>query len=283
MRTLDATASDALQLAAITSSAGPQGTNYSAASIINGLTVSDRHVRRKVDNMCRNLTELCLSLCEGKHEAPSILSSPVPIIGTPGQDSPLIRYSSGDIPQRSSSIGRPMSRLEARKSSILGGNSIALAENVSPRGSVGDISSGEQEPVQNPAYLQQPRRISRPPSSVFSSRQRQDDASGDEDANTFRPPSRAMTDVGALRSKSRITNENRTPSTHRTPSLRETLTSKTNEAAFERNHETSRIASIGSGGRRRPAHSDCLDAPRPYCSFTSKDSPEFPPALPLSG
>lgn len=251
MRTLDATASDALQLAAITSSAGPQGTNYSAASIINGLTVSDRHVRRKVDNMCRNLTELCLALCEGKHEAPSILSSPAPIIGTPGQDSPLIRYSSGDLPQRSSSVGRPMSRLEARKSSILGGNALAFADNVSPRGSVGDISTGEQEPVQNPAYLQQPRRVSRAPSSVFSSRQRQDDVSGDEDSTSFRPPSRAMTDVGALRSKSRITNENRTPASHRTPSLRETLTSKANDSAFERNRETSRIASIGSGGRRR--------------------------------
>ncbi|EME49752.1 hypothetical protein DOTSEDRAFT_68510 [Dothistroma septosporum NZE10] len=251
MRTLDATASDALQLAAITSSAGPQGTNYSAASIINGLTVSDRHVRRKVDNMCRNLTELCLALCEGKHEAPTILASPAPTIETPMLESPSIRYSSGKVAQRSSSIGRPVSRLEARKSSILGGNTISLAGNTSPRGSVEDVSFGEQETIQNPAYLQQPRRVSRAPSSVFSSRQRQDDISGDEDSNNFRPPSRAMTEVGALRNKSRITNETRSPAGSRTASLRESLTIKTNEAAFERNRDTPRVASIGSGGRRR--------------------------------
>ena len=65
-RTLEATAADALQLAAMTGSAGPQGTALTAAAIINGVTVSDRHVRRKADTMCRNLTDLVLALCEGK-------------------------------------------------------------------------------------------------------------------------------------------------------------------------------------------------------------------------
>ena len=50
-RSLEATAADALQLVAMTGSAGPQGTAFSAASIINGVTVSDRHVRRKADRL----------------------------------------------------------------------------------------------------------------------------------------------------------------------------------------------------------------------------------------
>ncbi|KAF2160495.1 hypothetical protein M409DRAFT_59970 [Zasmidium cellare ATCC 36951] len=248
-RTLEAASNDALQLAAVTGSAGPQGTNFSAASIINGLSVSDRHVRRKVDSMCRNLTELCIALCEGKHEATEIVSSPTSM-ETARQESPTFRFSENHAPSRQASNARPMSRLDARRSSILGGNSLVPYESISPRGSVGDMSVTEQEPSSTKSNPPQLRRVSRAPSGLRSRIQRQDD-SGDE-ATNLRPPSRAMTDIGALRPRSRLTNENRSPGAQRTPSLREILASKrNNDAAFEGNRETPRISSIGSEHRRR--------------------------------
>ncbi|KAK4507533.1 hypothetical protein PRZ48_001268 [Zasmidium cellare] len=249
-RTLEAASNDALQLAAVTGSAGPQGTNFSAASIINGLTVSDRHVRRKVDSMCRNLTELCIALCEGKHEASEMVSSPTSM-ETARQESPTFRYSENHAPSRSASNARPMSRLDARRSSILGGNSLVPYESISPRGSVGDMSATEQEPLSAKSNPPQLRRVSRAPSGLRSRIQRQDDISGDEETN-LRPPSRAMTDIGALRPRSRLATENRSPGAQRTPSLREILASKrNNDAAFEGNRETPRVSSIGSEHRRR--------------------------------
>lgn len=249
-RTLEAASNDALQLAAITGSAGPQGTNFSAASIINGLTVSDRQVRRKVDNMCRNLTELTIALCEGKHEAPEIVSSPTSM-ETARQESPSFRYSESHAPSRSASNARPMSRLEARRSSILGGNSLVPYESISPRASIGEIYTSEQEPTSAKSNPPQLRRVSRAPSGLRSRIQRQEEVSGDEETS-LRPPSRAMTDIGSARTRSRIGNENRSPGAQRTPSLREVLASKrNNESAFEGNRETPRISSLGSDHRRR--------------------------------
>lgn len=252
-RTLEASANDAIQLAAMTSGHGPQGTTYSAASIING-AVSERQVKRKVDSMCRNLTDLCISLCEGKLEAPAPLTSPASM-DTVTESSPSLRYSrSSNLPQRTSSVGRPMSRLDARRSSILGVPSTGSFEG-SRRGSTADASGSEQESPQIQSYSQQ-RRMSRAPSSVLRSRQpRQEEASGEDDEPTIRPPSRAMTDIGALRAKSRVPPPERSPNTQRTPSLRESMiTRRTNEAAYESNREysTPRISSLsGSDLRRR--------------------------------
>lgn len=258
-RTLEATAMDALQLAAMTGSAGPQGTTFSAASIINGVTVSDRHIRRKADLMCRNLTDLCLALCEGKHEAPSIMSSPM-AAETPPKLNPLKqKYSRTSLAygEDLSQLGnRPLSRLEARRSSILGlqpqNNHLS-----SPQASADDMSTSEQETTPS-----QPRRIldvQRP--SRLSTRQaasrfeRQEQAGGDEDY--ARPPSRAMTDVGNFRSPHHQSPREYTPAsgkvTHRSPSLRESLSARrANANAPDINREIPRVASLNlDGGRRR--------------------------------
>lgn len=245
-RSLEATATDALQLAAMTGSAGPQGTTFSAASIINGVTVSDRHVRRKADNMCRNLTDLCLALCEGKHEAPSVFSSPSttePVL----QRSPSLRYTRSGL--GSASTVRPASRLEARRSSILGAPP-STASDLSPRGSIGDLSNYDQEqspPQQSPhSYLQAPQRMSRAPNGRLRSRlQSHDDVSGNEDEDhTVRPLSRAMTDAGSFRARPRIVSESRTPGPgqHRmsNSSLRDSIiNSRTNEEVYEHNRQSS--------------------------------------------
>ena len=254
-RSLEATASDALQLAALTGSAGPQGTTFSAASIINGVTVSDRHVRRKADTMCRNLTDLCLALCEGKHETPSSAASP--IVLQPVRPSSSIRHarSSTGLGDSASRVGsRPISRLEARRTSILGMGSTGSIGG-SPRESTEDVSASEQEGT--PSRPQNPpnplRRVSRANSRLLSARMpRYDEVSGDEDP-TVRPPSRAMTDIGNLRTKLSGQREYNSPGQSRSPGFRESLAARrANARAHEANNELSRISSLTSDvGRRR--------------------------------
>ena len=255
-RSLEATAADALQLAAMTGSAGPQGTAFSAAAIINGVTASDRHVRRKADTMCRNLTDLCLALCEGKHEAPSILSSPVSL-DTSAKNSPAARFGGRSSLGPSDSLNqnggsRPMSRLEARRTSILGSQGGSSLGN-SPIASGEDLSASEQETTPSHLKVPETRRFSRPGSRLQTTRrQRYEDASGDEDP-TIRSPSRAMTDIG--RGKRTSPREYSTPQQQRSPSLRDSLTTRrANAAAYEGNREPSRVSSLtseSSGSRRR--------------------------------
>ena len=260
-RSLEATAADALQLAAMTGSAGPQGTAFTAAAIINGLTVSDRHVRRKADTMCRNLTDLCLALCEGKHEAPTIISSPVPI-NTPAQQSPSLLLPRNRLDPHSGASragNRPMSRLEARRTSILGsqaGSSIGASPGLSGGE---DLSASEQESTPSNLRSTSLRRTDRATSRLQTSRlQRYSDAGDDEDP-TLRPPSRAMTDLGRakpLGPRDYAGNAGHGP--QRSPSLRDSLVARrtsANAAAFEGNHNLTRVASLSSdSGTRRRFH-----------------------------
>ena len=253
-RTLEATAMDALQLVAMTGSAGPQGTTFSAASIINGVTVSDRHIRRKADMMCRNLTDLCLALCEGKHEAPSIMSSPVAIDTPPKISGPKPKYSRASLAfgeDLNKGASRPLSRLEARRSSILG-----LQPMSSPQASGDDISVAEYETTPShsqrvPELHRQSRLGNRLSAPRFD---RYEEASGDED---FRPPSRAMTEFGNFRSphqqqspRDYNTATNKLP--HRSPSLRESLNARrANASSHVGNRELPRVASLTLEPSRR--------------------------------
>ena len=270
-RPLEATAADALQLVAMTGSAGPQGTAFSAASIINGVTVSDRHVRRKADTMCRNLTDLCLALCEGKHEAPSVRSSPV-TLDTPVKSSPTLRYARSSLGQNDDlnrGGSRPMSRLEARRTSILGSQaSSGLGQ--SPRESGEEMSASEQESTPSHPNAAPPKRfgsrlqVARAP--------RYDDASGDEDP-TIRPLSRARTDVS--RAKPGGPRDYNSPQQQRSPSLRDSLVVRqANARAHESTQTLSRVSSLNSdaGGRRR-----FLDPSTPSVREEESSEPEYQP------
>ncbi|WPG98461.1 Hypothetical protein R9X50_00125200 [Acrodontium crateriforme] len=258
-RVLEATASEALQIAALTGSAGPQGATYSAASVINAATVPDRHIRRKADNMCRNLTDLCLALCEGKHETPSYAASPV-TLSTPimMRSSPTVRYSrsnTGLDDSASRSHGRPLSRLEARRSSMLG--SYASSSYVSKsQESMEDAHNSDQDktPPRPQPRMQGLRRVSRANDRLRPSRiQRYDDANDDDDGASVRPPSRAMTDIGGLRASQSTNSGPRgfpTPNlnSNRFSNLRETLVSRraANSGAYNANSELSRIGPVAS-------------------------------------
>lgn len=262
-RTLEATASDALQLAALTGGAGPQGTAYSAASIINGVTVADRHVRRKADTMCRNLTDLCLALCDGKHEPSSVNASPVTINST--RNSPSIRHSRSSIGTADTfdrGNNRPLSRLEARRSSILGLGAIDSIGS-SPRGRAESHFSSDQEGT--PTHIrntppQELRNVNRASSRLLSARRsiRDQSGSGDDDP-TLRPPSRAMTDIGGSRAKPYSPREYTTQPTHRSPSLRESLAARRSGGESYENiprESSSRVSSLNIDSARRRQYLD---------------------------
>lgn len=116
---LEATASDALTLAAMTA----PGASQAAAPA----TTIDRRLRRKADSMCRSLTELCIALTADKSEgdAPGSQahrrnagrSISIHHDSERGQESRYTRATSEDPDLRASS--RVMDRLEARRASLL--------------------------------------------------------------------------------------------------------------------------------------------------------------------
>ncbi|SMY19929.1 unnamed protein product [Zymoseptoria tritici ST99CH_1A5] len=250
-RSLDATAADALQLAAMTGSAGPHGTTYSAASFMTGMGSSDRHVRRKADNMCRNLTDLCLALCEGKHEASRTLVSQ-PSMESVAQRSPSVLHSRQTLRPGPSNNVRPMSRLEARRSSIFG---TSPTSDSSPR-----VSLGESSPLDQDATMTQNFYRKRGPRTSLGSglarrrTQQLDDVSGtDEEEPTIRPVSRATTEVNGFRTRPRFASDHRStaPAPLRSPALREVMaTQRSNEDAYGSN----RVASYGSEQRMGSEH-----------------------------
>ncbi|KAH7392012.1 hypothetical protein DE146DRAFT_618246 [Phaeosphaeria sp. MPI-PUGE-AT-0046c] len=196
-RLLDATASEALTLAEMTGSAGPQGTLHSASSILGGANVSDRQVRRKADNICRSLTELCIAMCDAKPAiaSPAVRSSTATLSRRPSVqingDSPTIRQS---IEPESNSVtnvspSRAMHRIEARRTSLL------YNGNGTPRES-------SHEPYD--FDRQSSSRLSRAGTSLHRNHRSIDD---DDDEPVMRAPSRAMTDFRSIRptEKSRLT------------------------------------------------------------------------------
>ncbi|KAF2114459.1 hypothetical protein BDV96DRAFT_613161 [Lophiotrema nucula] len=194
-RVLETTATEALELAEMTGSAGPQGTLISASSIINGATVPDRHVRRKADSICRSLTELCIALTDTKPtiQSPAIRSAAAASSRRPSVqingESPSIRTSieTEDIEVPRSSPSRAMSRIEARRSSLMA------------QGINGNSREASLEPP-TPSQSQIPSRLSRAGTSLLRTRRTNDDE--DEDP-TLRAPSRAMTDFREVRASNK--------------------------------------------------------------------------------
>ena len=223
---LEAVVADALQLAALTGSA--------AASTTGGV-MNERQVRRRVDNLCRNMTDLCISLRDSKPDTPPLVSSPAQL-ESPAADLPLRRFSrTSNLAIPTPSAGRPMSRLEQRKSSLLGPHALADIANISPRSPHAEMSASEAESTPTHSNRLQPlRRLSAVPSRTTRSRVQlnREEVRGDDD-RINRPPSRAFTEYSSsLRVTSRLSsqdrsNQDRSPGAQRrTPSLRESLAAR---------------------------------------------------------
>jgi hypothetical protein len=198
---LEATATDAVQLASISGAGSARGSiQANAASSAH----FERQIKRKADNMCRNLTDLCIALSEGKHESQGITAkTPSLALDTSIRRSPPLRTPrsvtttdrtfpfdkfAGSNAIGAASTGRPISRLEARRSSILGLSS--SPGGIAPRGTsarresiaIDDYNSTSDEHESTTAPLsstrtqlsrnnesqqQLPRRVSRAPSAFL--------------------------------------------------------------------------------------------------------------------
>ncbi|KAL8853457.1 MAG: hypothetical protein Q9221_001774 [Calogaya cf. arnoldii] len=153
-RALEATASDALTLAAMngtTKSTGPKTLAQDTSRF------NDRQVRRKADSMCRGLTELCIALSEEKTSTGSPTYNAQTRSGENAQDNtngtpcpedpPHLRASSQD-PNRPSS--RIISRLEARRTSLLKSN-VSPSNTLQPSNQ-SDFPVVQQNNVSTPTY-----------------------------------------------------------------------------------------------------------------------------------
>lgn len=227
-RSLEATAADALALAAMTGSSGPQGTAYSAASIISSVNVSDRQIRRKADSMCRNLTDLCIALCEGKTDlvSPTTVRPSPTSSRYPGETPPsrYTRRTSIDPEDRTlkSSPSRTFTRLDGRRSSLLG---LGLSA-TSPREVAEQYPSQDVSPSQT--HVDYAARYNRPGTTLRTRHTTQADEQYDDP--TIRAPSRAMTEIGQMRYRR---NENGAGIQPRSPGLREALAARRNSGIPE--------------------------------------------------
>lgn len=185
-RALEATASDALVLAAMGTPGGSQ--------TVPSVTGIDRRFRRKVDSMCRSLTELCIALTQEKSErnvvngeirttkGESIVSIHHNVGSGPG--SRYLRASSEDPELGSSS--RLLNRLEARRASML-----QFAPPVSHRDTPPEAKNLTQEMTTTiPAT---PSRLDRPSIPV----RRKEPTS---EAANARPSSRSRAEISQSRS-----------------------------------------------------------------------------------
>lgn len=181
-RALETTATEALSLS---ESAG--------SATLNGPSLPDRQFRRKADNVCRNLTELCIVLSNTKQQQPN-LASPAfrSIAAAPSRrpsvqvnESPTVRPSiepEGNISAQSSP-STALSRIEARRASMMGGGASAMGGSREP----------SQEPL-TPSQMQMASRVNRAGTSLNKSRQTPEEDEDDEENLTLRAPSRAFTD-----------------------------------------------------------------------------------------
>ena len=241
-KALEATASDALALAAIS---GVGRSNAIGNTQTNGAMV-DRQIRRKADSMCRSLTELCISLAENNK------TSEEPTKSRPGnrdvanstpqrlEDPRLSRAVSEDPELRASS--RVMSRLEARRTSLLFGQQ-------SPQDS-------SQPEISTPTPDRPPIVSKLERTSSVIRRRDDDNNNNDESIVGRRPVSRAATEVGSLRpspqtrTSREYTSQHPMPNlTHRSPSVQTSI--PTRKSFFPSPSSQSPITPTVQPGSRR--------------------------------
>lgn len=191
-KALAAAASDALAISSMMGTSGQPGPLSSQSTVGALPVVSDRQVRRKADSMCRSLTELCLALSDGKSEVPQ---PQVQVVRPTSRDTDVrqsiepnnnLRLGMSIDLARVKSSPRALSRLEARRSSLLTGNTIPP-----PR-----YTSESSTPTQS-------SMATRRTSLMLRSSRRGTEEPEEEDEARFRAPSRATTDIGRIRNSPR--------------------------------------------------------------------------------
>ena len=216
-RALELATSDALELALLTGN-GSAGGN-SAASVANGGFAGERQLKRKADNVVRNLQDLCVELCKTNAvERPETSSRPGTSNGTPLSNHPPIsaanRNSMVRAASRASSAepsnaatsdttravpSRALDRIEARRASMMGSTTPSATN--SPRETDGFNRNSLQLPhsVETTPIQQKVSQLPRSGTSLLRSRRAQTEEP-EEDLSP-RPVSRAATEIGVLRKR----------------------------------------------------------------------------------
>ncbi|KAL8956380.1 MAG: hypothetical protein Q9193_006094 [Seirophora villosa] len=187
-KALETTATDALTLAALAGDSKSTGQENSTGGSCHNL---DRQIRRKADNMCRSLTELCIALSEEQsfkeRSAAGRPGTSRAVNDTQTPESPQNFRATSQEPERSSS--RIMSRLEARRTSLMAAKNAATPPNNNADNTSQNESPLTHQDISTPT--QPSSRIDRS-SSAFFYRRRTIDANA-TDAATSRPASRVTT------------------------------------------------------------------------------------------
>ncbi|QDS73624.1 hypothetical protein FKW77_002005 [Venturia effusa] len=223
-RSLEAAASDALETAIMAGSGGASGSIYGNGSVINGGAI-DRQLRRKADNVCRNLTDLCIALCEGKLDLPpptttqnatglarrrdsQDVSSPQTIHSTGRTYSRAASLEPEPLEQmRAAAPSRALDRIASRRVSMMSTTGAESGSN-SPREATGSTFCESPSTPAMPAATPSPNQNSKPPrsgTSLLRIRRRATEKQADleeEDDPTLRAPSRANTEIHSSRRRS---------------------------------------------------------------------------------
>lgn len=248
-KALQATASDALTLAAMAGSASAQGVSSSTASIAGNSSGIDRQLHRRADNMCRSLTELCIALAEetpetgiavGKSRRGSKDANAAAQRSEPASEDVRSFRATSDEPEfRSSS--RVMSRLEARRTSLALGSS-PLSRRESP----------QEAPALTQALPPTSSRLDRTSSVIKHIRASEDQG---DTTSSRRPPSRATTEIGQIRSSPQTRTSREYTSQHpmpnypqRSPSLQSSL--PTRKSYFPLASQSPLTPNVQPGNRR---------------------------------
>ncbi|KAJ4190022.1 hypothetical protein NW767_011365 [Fusarium falciforme] len=237
-RALEAAANDAMALSSMMGTVGQPGPISSGASTIgSGTTVTDRQLRRKADGVCRSLTELCLALGEevtqtrprqsveapppAQNDAPTTPTVNKTFTGFTHQRRPSLSNTEQAL-ARANTSPRAMSKFEERRLNILNGNSLPASRvsNSTPSTPLEPISqrrssllvarsrrAGTEEPEdgrKSSLLLRTRRAGTEEPdegrrTSLFVRGRRGTVGDESEDEMKFRSPSRAHTDLNAIR------------------------------------------------------------------------------------
>ncbi|GAD97805.1 conserved hypothetical protein [Paecilomyces variotii No. 5] len=198
---LETTANDALTLVTML---GPTASPSGSVSVVNGVTASERQAKRKADNMCRSLTELCLALADerlvslpktrpGSRDATTADPNRTDNAGEEKRNPPIsYRRAISHEPEeqdRFQASTRVPTRLETRRASMM---------------TVAAGAPSQSQDTQSTQTPTPPSRLSRISTSFRSKRQRGEEDADDKTITLDRPLTRSLTDAGNATPGSRL-------------------------------------------------------------------------------
>lgn len=233
-RPLEAAINDSLLLAMTSGRQNPSAATSTAASTVNGSSTTDRQLKRKVDNLCRNLTDLCIAVCDTRSEDLQVASSPINSHRT-NQTSP-VHYREQGIDSRDDAVSQfgSQSRRESLSWVRLDDYRAARGLNTNDRPELVEENQYRTERSPDPAprdYAARYSSLGRPENPNAAKRMSRTDFSVVGSPEIERAPSRAMTELDGRSSlTSRFDHLKLSSGSQRSPSLRQTLEARRRSA-----------------------------------------------------